>query len=46
MNVGPTSEILLNQDDGPTLDAIDTYLTSVSDQINRTRKGRVWDIWV
>jgi hypothetical protein len=28
------------------LEDIDSLLSSVSDSINRTRKGRVWDIWI
>jgi hypothetical protein len=33
--------------DGPlVLEAIDMYLASLADRIERTRKGRVWDIWV
>jgi hypothetical protein len=28
------------------LDAVDSMLASAADRIERTRKGRVWDIWV
>jgi hypothetical protein len=28
------------------LDAIDSVLASAADRIERTRKGRVWDVWV
>ena len=44
--MGPTCEVLLISNDRPTLDAIDAVLASVADQIDRTRKGRVWDIWI
>jgi hypothetical protein len=44
--VGPTCEVLLVNDDGPTLDAIDALLRSLADRIDRTRKGRVWDVWI
>ncbi len=43
---GPTSEVLLEDDDGSTLDAIDQVLASVADQIERTRKGRVWNLFI
>jgi hypothetical protein len=38
--------VLLETDDGPTLEAIDTTLASVAERIDRTRKGCVWDVWV
>ena len=44
--MGPTCEVLLVTDDGPTLDTIDALLASLADRIDRTRKGRVWDIWI
>jgi hypothetical protein len=44
--VGPTCEVLLEADDESMLDAIDAVLAAAADNINRTRKGRVWDIWV
>lgn len=44
--MGPTSEVSLSGDDWSTLDAIDGVLASLADSINRTRKGRVWDVWV
>lgn len=44
--MGPTCEVLLESDDGTTLDAIDGVLADVADRIVRTRKGRAWDIWV
>jgi hypothetical protein len=43
---GPTCEVLSNVNDSLTLDVIDALLTSVAEQINRTRKGRVWDVWI
>jgi IS4 transposase len=46
MLMGPTCEILLEVDDQPTLDAIDKILVSAADRIDRTRKGRVWDVWI
>jgi hypothetical protein len=44
--VGPACEVLLVNDDGPTLDSIDALLGSLADRIDRTRKGRVWDVWI
>jgi len=44
--VGPTCEVLLEAVDGSTLDAVDAVLASVADRIERTRKGRVWDVWI
>jgi hypothetical protein len=44
--VGPACEVLLESDDGATLDALDTVLASLANRIDRTRKGRVWDVWV
>jgi hypothetical protein len=44
--VGPTCAILLDADDELTLDSIDSFLESIADRIDRTRRGRVWDIWV
>ena len=38
--------MLIDADDSPTLDALDAVLASASDRVERTRKGRVWDIWV
>jgi hypothetical protein len=43
---GPTCEVLLEADDGPTLDAIDGVLAAAAEQVDRTRKGRVWDVRV
>lgn len=43
---GPTCELLLESDDGPTLDAVDAVLAAVAERIDRTRKGRVWDVWI
>jgi hypothetical protein len=44
--MGPASSVLIESDDEATLDAIDELLTAKSDQISRTRKGRVWDVWI
>jgi len=43
---GPTCEVLLQTDDGQTLDAIVAILVTAAERIDRTRKGRVWDVWV
>ena len=43
---GPTCEVLLEADDGPALDMIDAVLAAAAERIDRTRKGRVWDVWV
>lgn len=39
-------EVLLEADDGAALDAIDGVLAAVADEVIRTRKGRVWDVWI
>lgn len=44
--MGPSCEVLLINDDGATLEAIDAILSARSNRIDRTRKGRVWDIWI
>jgi hypothetical protein len=43
---GPTCGGLLQTDDGPTLDAIDAIIAKAVEPIDRTRKGRVWDVGV
>lgn len=43
---GPTCEVLLTNDDRVTIDRIDAFLALCTDRIDRTRKGRTWDIWV
>jgi len=43
---GRTCEVLLQTDDGQTLDAIVAILVTAAERIDRTRKGRVWDVWV
>ncbi len=43
---GPTCEVLLEADNSPTLDTIDEVLAAAAERIERTRKGRVWDLWV
>jgi hypothetical protein len=45
--MGPTCEVVLAV--APTLDtliAVDAYLSSVAESIERTRKGRTWNVWV
>lgn len=43
---GPTCEVLLDANDDTALGMIDAALTAAADRIDRTRKGRVWDVWV
>jgi|GEM_PF-3326203 len=43
---GPTCEVLIPCDDSSVLLTIDTVLIEVAQCIERTRKGRVWDVWV
>ena len=43
--MGPTCEVLLETDDGTALEVIDAVLAAAG-RINRTHKGRVWDVWV
>jgi hypothetical protein len=44
--MGPSCELLIQADDGPAVDAIDRLLAKAAEKITRTRKGRVWDIWI
>ena len=44
--MGPTCEVLLHSDKLYVLDAIDACLVSLCLEVNRTRKGRVWDVLV
>ena len=44
--VGPSCVVSIKSDDGPTLDLIDAVLAAAADEIKRTRKGRVWDVWI
>ena len=43
---GPSCEVLLEVDDDSALCAIDAILAAVSAPIERTRKGRVWSVWI
>ena len=43
---GPTCEVVIAACDGATLDAIDAVLSRAAEQVARTRKGRVWDVWI
>lgn len=43
---GPACEVLLDVDDNSTLCEIDTILAAFSARIERTRKGRVWNVWI
>jgi hypothetical protein len=43
---GPTCEVLLASNDDSTPDVIDTVLANAAERIDRTRKGRAWDVWV
>jgi hypothetical protein len=45
-NLGPTCEILLEASDPLTLAKIDDALALIADKIERTRKGRVWNVWI
>ena len=44
--MGPCCEVLIQDDSGPVLDAIDRLLAKAAEKIDRTRKGRVWDVWI
>lgn len=44
--MGPTCEVLMELDDDATLDSIDAILAAICPRIERTRKGRVWDVWI
>ncbi len=44
---GPTSEVVFEPSPGVDhLKVIDALLAKVSERIERTRKGRVWDVWI
>jgi hypothetical protein len=43
---GPTCEVLIDSDAVPALDDIDSVLSALAEHVERTRKGRVWDVWV
>lgn len=43
--VVPTEEVLLEADSDAALDSIHNILAGTSDRVERTRKGRVWNIW-
>ena len=44
--MGPTCEVLLDAADCAALDTIDVVLAAAACRIERTRDGRVWDVWV
>jgi hypothetical protein len=44
--MGPACEVLLGADEPSILDVVDALLDSIADRIERTRKGRVWDLWI
>lgn len=44
--MGPTCEVLLEVADEAALDMIEVVLVAAACRIERTRKGRVWDVWV
>ncbi|WP_406698025.1 hypothetical protein V5E97_04145 [Singulisphaera sp. Ch08] len=39
-------EVLLESDEPAMLDTIDSFLEAAADRIDRTRKGRVWNLWI
>ena len=44
---GPACEVELSSiRDRAALEAIDEFLASVCEHVERTRKGRVWDVWI
>jgi len=45
--MGPTCEVHLETaPDADALNAVDAFLAKVADRVERTRKGRTWDVWV
>ena len=44
--MSPTCEVLLESGEAPILDTIDAFLAPVADEIERTRRGRVWNVWI
>ena len=44
--MGPTCQVLMTANDDAILDAVDAVLAGVAERVDRTRKGKVWDLWV
>lgn len=44
--MGPTCTISFATDLGSTLAIVDSVLATAAEKVERTRKGRVWDIWM
>jgi len=44
--MGPACEVTFPSGDSHPLDVIDGVLASVAGRIERTRKGRVWAVWI
>jgi len=44
--VGPTCSVVVESITGETLDRIDEALELLADRIERTRKGRRWNVWI
>ena len=44
--MGPTCEVLVDSDVESLLEVIDTVLENVAEKIDRTRKGRAWNVWI
>lgn len=44
--MGPGCEVLLEGVDDALLDGLDALLASFAERVERTRKGRVWDIMI
>ena len=45
--MGPACDVeLATAPDEAALDAIDAFLDGIAERIERTRKGRVWDVWI
>ncbi len=44
--MGPTCEVIMETADNSLLDVIDGILAGAAERIERTGKGRVWEVWV
>jgi hypothetical protein len=44
--MGPTCEVILESAEPAVLEAADAFLASAAERVERTRRGKTWNIWV
>jgi hypothetical protein len=44
--MGPTCEVMLESAGPAVLDAADAFLACSAERVERTRRGKTWNIWV